>query len=357
MALTVVHPFVSPVADEGDPDIVGPNEWNANHTVTGTVDVANGGTGQTTEAEAVGELTQALTADTLEYSADYFAFYDASADTGKKILAESLVRKKIFADTTLYVRTDGNDSNTGLVNDSGGALLTVQKAINKVLYEYDANGFTVVIHIGPGTFTNATGNRISTQILGGGEIPAATGYPGFLQIEGEDDIGSTIIEAADPFIGLDGSFTFIKNMRLEGTGAGSIGVFVFANAAITIGTGIIFGDFTSAHCYAVTGGMIFADFNYSIDGSAPRHLRSAGFSYIQQFNQITIMSPVTFSDAFAVAADTGVLLAGGTFVNPGDVTGKRFEGSGNAVINTFGGGLTYFPGTIAGTLASGAEYN
>jgi hypothetical protein len=33
----VRHTFVSPVADDGDPNEVGPNEWNAAHTVTGDI--------------------------------------------------------------------------------------------------------------------------------------------------------------------------------------------------------------------------------------------------------------------------------------------------------------------------------
>jgi hypothetical protein len=37
MAITITHPFVSPVVDEGNPNEVGPNEWNAAHTVTGAV--------------------------------------------------------------------------------------------------------------------------------------------------------------------------------------------------------------------------------------------------------------------------------------------------------------------------------
>lgn len=37
MALTVTHTFVSPVIDELDPNIVGPDEWNAVHTITGTI--------------------------------------------------------------------------------------------------------------------------------------------------------------------------------------------------------------------------------------------------------------------------------------------------------------------------------
>jgi len=51
------------------------------------VAVADGGTGQTSEAEALGEMTQALTEDTTpDSAADYLATYDASADTGKKVL-------------------------------------------------------------------------------------------------------------------------------------------------------------------------------------------------------------------------------------------------------------------------------
>jgi Pgp3 C-terminal domain len=37
MTLVVTHAFVSPVTDAGNPNEVGPNEWNANHTVTGEV--------------------------------------------------------------------------------------------------------------------------------------------------------------------------------------------------------------------------------------------------------------------------------------------------------------------------------
>jgi hypothetical protein len=45
MAATVKHAFESLVADGGDTTVVQPTNWNADHTITGTVDVANGGTG------------------------------------------------------------------------------------------------------------------------------------------------------------------------------------------------------------------------------------------------------------------------------------------------------------------------
>jgi hypothetical protein len=33
--MTVSHKFVSPKVEQADPTIVGPNEWNASHVVTG----------------------------------------------------------------------------------------------------------------------------------------------------------------------------------------------------------------------------------------------------------------------------------------------------------------------------------
>jgi hypothetical protein len=60
--------------------------------ITGTLGVANGGTGQTTAAEAIGELVQALTEDTTPDAAvDFIAFYDDSADTGKKVSINNLI--------------------------------------------------------------------------------------------------------------------------------------------------------------------------------------------------------------------------------------------------------------------------
>ena len=40
----------------------------------------------------------------------------------------------------------------------------------------------------------------------------------------------------------------------------------------------------------------------------------------------------------------------------GNATGKRYEGTLNATINTRGGGPNFFPGTIDGTVSTGAQY-
>ena len=53
MALTLTHSFVSAIPDGSDATVVRPSNWNANHTVVGTLDVANGGTGVTASTGTV----------------------------------------------------------------------------------------------------------------------------------------------------------------------------------------------------------------------------------------------------------------------------------------------------------------
>ena len=63
MAITVKHNKVSTVPDDTDTSLVRPSDWNADHTLVGTIDVANGGTGASTLTGYVkGNGTSAMTA-------------------------------------------------------------------------------------------------------------------------------------------------------------------------------------------------------------------------------------------------------------------------------------------------------
>lgn len=61
-------------------------------------------------------------------------------------------REKLTGNRTYYVRTDGNDANGGLTNSSGGAFLTIQKALD-VVGALDLSTFTATISIADGTYT------------------------------------------------------------------------------------------------------------------------------------------------------------------------------------------------------------
>ena len=63
MAITVKHSKVSTIPDGDDTIVVRPSDWNADHTLVGTVPVANGGTGASTLTGYVkGNGTSAMTA-------------------------------------------------------------------------------------------------------------------------------------------------------------------------------------------------------------------------------------------------------------------------------------------------------
>jgi hypothetical protein len=71
MAITVKHKFVSAIPDAGDPTIVQPSNWNDDHELTGTIPVANGGTGASTLTGYVkGNGTAAMTASATVPSTD-----------------------------------------------------------------------------------------------------------------------------------------------------------------------------------------------------------------------------------------------------------------------------------------------
>jgi hypothetical protein len=71
MAITVKHKFVSAIPDAGDPTIVQPSNWNDDHDLTGTIPVANGGTGAATLTGYVkGNGTAAMTASATVPSTD-----------------------------------------------------------------------------------------------------------------------------------------------------------------------------------------------------------------------------------------------------------------------------------------------
>ena len=65
MAITVKHLKVSAIPDSGDDTLIEPSDWNNDHVLTGTVPVANGGTGAATLTGYVyGNGTAAMTAAT-----------------------------------------------------------------------------------------------------------------------------------------------------------------------------------------------------------------------------------------------------------------------------------------------------
>jgi hypothetical protein len=61
MAITVKHNKVSTIPDDADTSLVRPSDWNDDHVLTGTVPIANGGTGASTATGAINALLPSQT--------------------------------------------------------------------------------------------------------------------------------------------------------------------------------------------------------------------------------------------------------------------------------------------------------
>jgi len=67
MAITVKHNKVSTIPDGTDTSVVRPSDWNDDHVLTGTIPIANGGTGQATATDAFNALAPSQTGNTGKY--------------------------------------------------------------------------------------------------------------------------------------------------------------------------------------------------------------------------------------------------------------------------------------------------
>lgn len=257
------------------------------------------------------------------------------------------VRDVLTANRTYYVRTDGNDGNNGLTNSSGGAFLTIQKAIDTVA-SLDISIFAVTIQIADGTYTGA---NLLKNVVG---FAAA----GNLVIKGNTATPANVVistTAADAFLA-DGisSVWDIKDLKIQTTSGGS-GISANNGASVRYGN-VNFGACASCHTFANLGSTLTAISGYTVSGGALAHWYSVNGSR-QSANLITITVTGTpaFTSAWALVLGNGVVTCySDTFT--GSATGARYNVAGNGYLFTNGGGATYLPGNAAGSTASGGQY-
>lgn len=255
-------------------------------------------------------------------------------------------RIRLAANTSFFVRSDGNDSNTGLANNAGGAFLTIQGAVTALSKLWDFNGFTVTVNIQAGTFggVGVTGLFVGQQTA--------------LVLNG---VGSTTIIAGGASAGVNtdaGAIVSAQNMKIGSTSTN--GIAAFGASQIAIGAGVEFtgaGSGANAIVAVGTGGTVRFNANCTVSGGA-------GCLFNAGTNGFIVADTKTFTftgtPAFSVIVAQAVQCAQLSFTNctfTGAVTGQRYLAGNNGVVFTNGGGATYFPGSSAGAQVTGGQYN
>ncbi len=271
-------------------------------------------------------------------------------------------RIRLTGPLTVYVRSDGNDTNDGLENTPERAFLSIQGAWDHVKRRYDPAGYTLTIQIGlAGTYAGAFFDNM--------------GVTGEIVVRGDPLLPNSFI-VVPPF---GQNWCFASQMQwvkptgllLDNTASG-ISYTLWAGLggrihAVDCNFRRVGSSNTSLrHCHAQVSGVIHLGGNITVL-SAPG-IMIASFadvvakSIIGTLNTaepltMTFSSNVEFADAFLEVADASAWWWGSSTTWVGSFTGKRYNATLNGVIHTAGAGANFFPGSVAGTTSLGGLYN
>ncbi|MBN8965589.1 MAG: DUF2793 domain-containing protein [Rhizobiales bacterium] len=243
-------------------------------------------------------------------------------------------REILAADRVYYVRTDGSDDNTGLSNTSGGAFLTIQRAIN-VAVALDLSIYGVTIQVADGTYTSPV---VLKSYVGAGPII----------IQGNNAAPQNVVISTTSTNAVRsmscGSWT-LRDLKIQTTTSG-LGCEV-QDSYLTL-TRVHFGAVADYGVRAMLGGKVNINGGYTISGGGFTHLR-AELGGLFTFNSglTTVLSGTPAFAIFAVALSGGVINCPGMTYS-GSGVGQRFSTSNGGAILTNGGGANYFPGNAAG---------
>jgi hypothetical protein len=149
----------------------------------------------------------------------------------------------------------------------------------------------------------------------------------------------------------------VTNLKLQTTTSGSC--LVASNGGAITYTNLVFGaaaggfHILSSNCSTITA----LTTGSSITGGSQAHIwAQTGATINTAALTHTLTGTLSFTSAFAAATSLGVISSSGGTFSGGTITGTRYNVNLNSVINTNGGGANFYPGSVAGSTATGGQY-
>jgi len=245
---------------------------------------------------------------------------------------------------TIFVSPSGNDS-TG----NGGSAAPFKTIARAMFYaqNIDMLGNAVVIQLADGTY--------SAGIVYNAE--AGNNCRGPITLRGNVSFpGNVIINDAAGGIRASGGGA---NILVSGVTLTSSGVFCQKGASVYITDGVQFGACPGgSHIFVTTNGHVTLASNYTISGSADNHIFCNEGGIVDNSGPLSVAVNGTPAFALFFAASVRnalITLPNMTYI--GSATGARYSATFGGGVDTNGGGANYFPGSVAGTVASPGWYN
>ncbi len=201
------------------------------------------------------------------------AAHDANVDAHAALFGVK-IRRRLAADTTLYVRKDGNDSNDGL--SSSTAFLTISRVIEE-LRRIDGCGFTVSLRLGEGEW----GSMIfDSGMLIGASLFRILGVAGLTTINANQDYGLyirgqyrvdvwhvSIQNSTTAVLSREGASVSLNNVNLAGASETDLLIRAQAKGKVILGGNIGVSGMASSFVYALDGTVEFWETNVSLVGN------------------------------------------------------------------------------------------
>jgi hypothetical protein len=183
MAITVKHKFVSTIPDGADTSVVRPSNWNDDHDFTGTLPVANGGTGAATANDAFNALAPSQTGNTGKYlttdgtntswATNPLGTVTSVAATVPSFL--NITGSPITTSGTLAIGYSGTalpvaNGGTGVTTSSGANSVVLRDANQNIYANAIDDGYTNVAASGTQITLTAASNRRFTITGSGGQV-------------------------------------------------------------------------------------------------------------------------------------------------------------------------------------------
>lgn len=254
-------------------------------------------------------------------------------------------REVLTAARNYYVRSDGNDSNDGLSNTSGGAFLTIQKAVNVVSSLLDMATYAVTINCGDATRTEA----VTLKRYIGTETPTIVGNTSTPSNCTNNTTSAHCFSNTSLMPWAINGFKFTTTTSgncLYASGGGSS--ISFSN--------IEFGSSAGSHIVATNSAVVGAATNYTISGSASAHFEVTENGTVTLGGRtVTLSGTPAWTIGFAYGRKGHCIVNLMTF--SGSATGPRFNlNLCSTVFSNGGAEASYFPGNSAGGKYTGSEW-
>lgn len=267
----------------------------------------------------------------------------------------------------LFVRSDGNNTNTCTANTAGGACLTVQGALNRLITNYDLAGFQATITVvnnasTPQTYSTAppiaslVGPLVGAPQRVATTSPAANACP--VIIKGSTGTAADIIlssTADNTFFADRGGYFCVQDLKAN-SAAGAIFRAGGAAGGEIDPSNVILGTSVGAPIVTSHGANVEPYGAMFIEARTSACVMQAFFGgYLYLGGALTLSGNVTVTDGFVCSDGAQVSYPSPTFT-PGAfaVTGPKFKIINGGKILTGGtNNINLIPGSTAGTMTWG----